>query len=181
MCIRDRISSTLSSHGLILESFAPAIESAVTQTSRVWHWESADTRRFRCPAWKRSKVPPIRPTWYIFPTPVDCVPRGVTAAFTAKLWRLTHPGTFVGLWGSPMIHSIRSSGDLTQSGHLLCSSDHSVADSHTGLRQVATHAWYLGSYYSSGVGLRHHGVAARARLRPWEVVKNLTVEKMLGI
>lgn len=95
-------------------------------------------------------------------TSSGCVPRGVTAAFTAKLGRLTHPGTFVGLWGSPMIHSLRSSGDLSQSGHLLCSSDHSVADSHTGLRQVATHAWYLGSYYSSGVGLRHHGVAARA-------------------
>lgn len=90
------------------------------------------------------------------------MPRGVTAAFTAKLGRLTHPGTFVGLWGSSMIHSLRSSGDLSQSGHLFCSSDHSVADSHTGLRQVATRAWYLGSYYSSGVGLRHHGVAARA-------------------
>ena len=96
------------------------------------------------------------------PTSCGCVPRGVTAAFTAKLWRLTHPGTFVGLWGSPMIHSIRSSGDLTQSGHLLCSSNHSVADSHTGLRQVAARAWYLGSYYSSGLGLRHHGVAVRA-------------------
>ena len=92
----------------------------------------------------------------------DCVPRGVTAAFTAKLGRLTPPGTFVGSWGSPMIPSIWSSGDLTQSGHLLCSSDHPVADGHTGLRQVASRAWYLGSYYSSGVGLRHHGVAARA-------------------
>ena len=40
------------------------------------------------------------------------MPRGVTATFTALLWRLTHPGTSVGLRGSPLIHSIPSSGDL---------------------------------------------------------------------
>nr|AIE94327.1 hypothetical protein [uncultured marine group II/III euryarchaeote AD1000_45_F09] len=67
-----------------------------------------------------------------------CVPRGVTAAFTAWLRRLTHPGTSVELWGSPLSHSFRSSGDLTQSGHLFCSSDHTVLVGHTGLRQVVT-------------------------------------------
>ena len=40
------------------------------------------------------------------------MPRGVTATFTASLRRLTHPGTSVGLRGSPLIHSIPSSGDL---------------------------------------------------------------------
>ena len=98
---------------------------------------------------------------------MECVPRGVTAAFTARLRRLTHPGTSVELWGSPLSHSFRSSGDLTQSGHLICSSDHSVAAGHTGLRQVVTRTWYRDSSYSSSGGLRRHGVAARANIGHW--------------
>ena len=98
---------------------------------------------------------------------MECVPRGVTAAFTARLRRLTHPGTSVELWGSPLSHSFRSSGDLTQSGHLFCSSDHSFADGHTGLRQVVTRTWYRDSSYSSSGGLRRHGVAARAFIGHW--------------
>ena len=98
---------------------------------------------------------------------LECVPRGVTEAFTAKLGLLTHPGTSVELWGSPLIHSFQSSGDLTQSVHLFCSSDHSVAAGHTGLRQVVTRAWYRDSSYSSSGGLRRHGVAARAFNGHW--------------
>ena len=35
------------------------------------------------------------------------MPRGVTATFTAWLGSLTHPGTSVGPWGSPLIHPLR--------------------------------------------------------------------------
>ena len=40
------------------------------------------------------------------------MPRGVTVTFTASLRLLTHPRTSVELRGSPLIHSIPSSGDL---------------------------------------------------------------------
>ena len=89
------------------------------------------------------------------------MPRGVTATFTVLLWRLTHPGTSVGLCGSPLIHSFQSSGDLSQSGHLFCSIIHSysvimVFDKWFPKRGTINHpsppAWWL----------RHDGVAAWA-------------------
>ena len=58
------------------------------------------------------------------------MPRGVTVAFTAVLQHLTHPGTSVGLGGSPLIHPLSGpQGTLSLSGHLFC------ADSHSALRQ----------------------------------------------
>ena len=62
--------------------------------------------------WNLSKVPPTKPRgfidtllqWRVLRALEECVPRGVTAAFTAQLGRLTHPGTSVGQWGSPLIH-----------------------------------------------------------------------------
>ncbi len=76
------------------------------------------------------------------------MPRGVTVAFTAMLGRLTHPGTSVELWGCPVSHSIRSSGDPSQSDHKCCSDDHSPAAGHVGLRLVANPVpWYRDSSY----------------------------------
>ena len=115
-------------------SLSLAIESEVIQTSMALHFDNPDINKLRCPIWKRSKVPPIRPTSCIFPPPVVVCPGAWPGGLHSKARAPDPlPGTFVGLWGSSMIHSLRSSGDLSQSGHLFCSSDHSVADSHTGL------------------------------------------------
>ncbi len=71
---------------------------------------------------------------YLFPG----VPRGVTATFTAALRRLTHPGTSVGLRGSPLIHSIPSSGDLCAIRPPVLRHRSSPLRGLDGLRQVVT-------------------------------------------
>ena len=90
------------------------------------------------------------------------MPRGVTVAFTAMLQHLTHPGTSVGLGGSPLIHPLSGpQGTLSRSGHLYCADNHpalgavkSVFDRWLPMRGTMFHP------LPPARGFRQHGVAA---------------------
>ena len=91
--------------------------------------------------------------------------RSVTATFTALLRRLTHPGTSVELRGSPLIHSIPSSGDLrnpaTRFAPSIILSEESRWSS-TGGHPISGAMFHT---LPPARGFRPHGVASWAILR----------------
>ena len=85
-CVRlSLIVAFLLSSDQHLQSFSRAILSLVIQISKNLQFLNASVMSRKWPEWTRSKVPPIRPCWYMTPAwwalnlrATEDVPRGVT-------------------------------------------------------------------------------------------------------